>query len=180
MSFRTAQTGLCKFWWVRSSLIVRTDSSQIYSRLSIQLLIPKCNSVLLQVWRGGTPQSGRTCTVRSEACAEFSDDLYSRYCQILFSRLLFDPPPHREEKSMHRHRGNPPFVGSEASMVKTLSGPMVNSPFPLLSQADGIHYSFFALRPLSGDTREDGRHSGVVCIYIYPLFHYIIYSENLL
>ena len=79
-------------------------------------------------------------------------------------------PPCPAAKAKDQGRKRPPplwkpsfsFSGSEASVVFSLSGPMVFSPFPLCSQGDSIHHSSLCSATSgSGDRpREDRCHGG--------------------
>ena len=81
-------------------------------------------------------------------------------------------------ESIHHHCGNPfffSFSGSEASMVYTLlSGPMC-IPFPLLSQENGIHHSFFGSVTLGSGNRprKEGCHGGGV----YSFFKFLVVRQ---
>ena len=73
----------------------------------------------------------------------------------------------REEKSIHHHRGDPPFflfLGLRLYGVYPSFRTYGVYPFPLFSQANGIHHSFFcSVTSGSGDRpRKEGCHGGGV------------------
>ena len=80
----------------------------------------------------------------------------------------------REEKSIHHHRGDPPFFlfpGLRLYGVYPSFRTYGVYPFPLFSQANGIHHSLFCfVTSGSGDRpRKEGCHGGGVYSF-FPCF----------
>ena len=85
----------------------------------------------------------------------------------LISAVLYQ---FREQKSIHHHRGDPPFFlfpGLRLYGVYPSFRTYGVYPFPLFSQENGIHHSFFALWPRGRVTDREKRGPAVV---VYTLF----------
>ena len=73
----------------------------------------------------------------------------------------------REEKSIHHHRGDPPFFLFRGLRLYGVYPSFCTCgvyPFPLFSQANGIHHSFFCsvTSGLGDRPRKEGSHGGGV------------------
>ena len=80
----------------------------------------------------------------------------------------------REEKSIHHHRGDPPFFlfpGLRLCGVYPSFRTYGVYPFPLFSQENGIHHSFFcSVTSGSGDRPRKGGPAVVVYTLFSPVF----------
>ena len=101
--------------------------------------------------------------------------LCSTFSPSQIHAIRFAPPPQplpkfREEKSIHHHRGDPPFFFCRlwGSMVYTLlSRPMVYTLFPCFPRKMVYTIAFFALWPRGRATDREKRSPTVV---VYTLF----------